>query len=481
MSNSNSNQRLVDRRSFLATFALGAAAAPLVSLGRHALEATGAPQAASLCYSSKRVLSQNDLTYLGAMRVPATGPDMSLAYGGMTGRKVGGQVRLLMPGNLVTGTGNAIHEFADTGVYNHVWTQAPRMQLVRTWGDVYGSARTTWDVRTGAVRFVTRLYPGSVYWSEAQQLLYWTYYDTYNTTGEEDWCLGASRLNADGSSNAYGPWRPAGNSGKKGPWRCIRIGESPAGEFLCGGITAMSGNHSVPWGPDLWAGQFPTPSTPAGFGAPDVPVQKHLTYPGMLGRIAPDGSFTGQVTSARRPGDYFFEPVFGNGGVPTEIDPRRNGGVGTWTQLDYVGGFNWIDLPDVHGVVFGGRLASGHVWYRNAGQGNDLCTHGVAAPIQVTGPVSTDGYPFLQIYDPADLHAVRAGQKTDYTVNPASLINAEAAFGLKSSAITSLGTAKVLNGMYLDPSTRKLYVCAPEADDALQGYYTPLVHVFQIA
>jgi hypothetical protein len=476
MDNPNSKDpRIFDRRRFLTTFALGATAAPLLSLGRSVLADAAAAQSPSLCYSNKRLLTGNDIQYLGAMRFPA-GANVDFSYGSMTGRNVNGQVRLLMLGSITKG--DPLYEFADTGVYNVNPAQAPRASLVRSWGDIYGNLRRTW-YPTGVEKLNFPRYMGSLQWVESRQLLYWTYYDTYNTTGDEDWCLGATRLDPSGPV-AFGPWRPAGNSGKKGPWKCVRISEHPVtGELLCGSIV-MSGNHSSPWGPNLWAGQWPTETTPAGFGAPDIQVQKYLTYPAMIGSVNIDGSWNGTVKSARRPGDYFFEPING-GGILTEIDPRKNGGIGSWTQMDTLGGAKWIDLPDVHGVLFMGKLGAGHVWYRNAGVGNDLCTHGVASPVQITGPVSTDAYPFAMIYDPADLNAVRTGAKTDYTVNATQTINLQSAYGIQTSRITHIGSAKFVGDSYFDPTTRKLYVCAPEADDTTAGIFTPLVHVFKIA
>ena len=476
MSNPKSKELIsADRRRFLTTFALGAAAAPILSLGRSVLAGAGDSQAASLCYSNKRVLTSADIQYLGAMRMPAAGAYLDFSYGSMTGRNVNGQVRLFLLG--ANNKADPLYEIADTGSYNVNPAQAPRATLVKTWGDIYGNARRTWS-STGTEKVGYPRYMGSLQWVESKQLLYWTYFDSYNTTGDEDWCLGATRLDPSGPV-AFGPWRPAGSSGKKGAWKCVRISEHPVtGELLCGGIV-MAGNISSPWGPNLWGGQWPSENTPAGFGAPDLPIQKYLTYPSMVGAVNRDGTWAGTLKSARRPGDYFFEPINGNG-ILTEIDPRKNGGVGSWTSVDALGGAKWIDLPNAHGVLFLGKLGAGHVWYRNPGVGNDLCTHGVASPIMVTGPVCTDAYPFAMIYDPADLTAVRTGTKTDYTVDPVQTINLQSTYGIQTSWITHVGSARFVGDSYFDPTTRKLYVCAPEADDSIPGVFYPLVHVFQI-
>ncbi len=427
----------------------------------------------------KRLLRDTDIQYLGAFRFPSSGTDLSFSYGSMTARKVNGQVRILILGPI--GNGDPLYEFADPGTYSKVISQAPKATLIKNWGNIYGQARKTWYT-TGVEKVNYPRYMGSLHWNESKQLLYWTYYDTYNTTGDEDWSLGATQLPASGSAVAFGPWRVAGptGSGKKGVWKCVRISEHPTtGELLCGSII-MSGNHSAPWGPNIWVGPWPTEITPAGFGAPDIPIQKYLTYPGMIGRINRDGSWTGNISSARRPGDYIFEPL--TSGVLTEIDPLKNNGVGSWTQVDILGGNKWIDLPDRYGMMFMGKLGSGHVWYRNAGVGNDLCTHGVASPVNITGPVSTDAYPFTMIFDPADLEAVKAGTKADYTVDAKQTINLQAAHGIQTSTIDHIGSAKFVGDSYFDPATRKLYVCAPEADKPITSanYFIPLVHVFQI-
>jgi hypothetical protein len=474
MANPNEKQFL-DRRRFLTTFALGAATAPLFSLSKSVLAGDDADQSASLCYSNKRVLRDTDIQYLGAMRTPSGGGvRMDFSYGQMTGRRVNGNVQLIMSGNVVMN--DPVYEFGDTGSYHVDPAQAPRMPLIRTWGDIYGKARTTWN-SSGTEIAVYARYPAGLHWNESRQLLYWTYHSTYNVTGEEDWCLGASRLDPSGPT-ASGPWRPSGD-GKKGPWRCLLIGEHPSGEMLCGS-KLQSGQAKSPWGPDMWVGAYPSPTTPAGFGAPDLPIKKYLTYYPMLGKIGTDGAPLGPVVACRRPGDYFWEPI--PGGNRTQIDPTKNGGVGSWTELDRLGDMAWIDLPDVHGVLYTGTLAAAHVWYSNSGTGNLLCTHGVPPPagLQITGPVSTDAYPVLIIYDPADLEAVRAGSKVDHSVNPSQVVNAQTVYGLKTARISGVGSAKSIVGTYFDATSRKLYVAAPEADETIAGVYNPLVHVFRI-
>jgi hypothetical protein len=423
----------------------------------------------------QRVLRSTDLVYLGAYRCPAQGVYMDFSYGPMTGRVVAGATRLIMSGNITRN--DPVYEFSLPAQPPHPSpSQAPRMTLFQDWGDVYHGKRVTWDTQ-GTQQPVQAMYPGGMHWSEAKQLLYWTYWNSYNTSGFDDWSLGASVLTVGGASTAYGPWRVAGG-GKKGPWHCTKVAESPTGAMLTG-ATLAAGNANSTWGPELWDGTLPTAATPSGFGNPDLPLTKNLTYYPMFGAVNADGTYNGPLKSCRRPGDYFFEPFTSNY-TQTEIDPTKNGGVGSWTSLDSWADMTWINLPDKVGVLYTGKIASGHVWYSNVGVGHLNCFHGFPPPLQITGPVSTDAYPAMWIYDPADLAAVRAGSLTDYLVSPTEVVNVQAQYGCVTAPINFIGSAKLVGGQFFEPQSRRLYVCSPEADATIPGIYFPLVHVFQV-
>lgn len=418
----------------------------------------------------KRVLTGADFVYLGGFRLRDV--DMTFHFGNMTGRKVNGSVHLFFTGNVTQNS--PLYEFAaPTSGFHATPAQSSQATWVRDWGTgIFGNARTSWapdgsvqNTREGAWR------DGGLHFNESTGLLYWTFFDAYNTSGYPNWCLGATRL-SDGQ--AFGPWRPAGGTPvMKGPWRCLYLSAHPSGAMLCGS-TIQSGAIGSPWGPDLWAGAFPTVNTPSGLPAPDIPIEKFLTYYPMYGRVLSNGTWTGPLNACRRTGDYFFEPFAASTGF-SQIDPAQNGGVGTWTELDGTHSVQWIDLPDAHGVVFVVKQASGHVWYAN--NETQVCTHGVTAPILNTGPVSTDAYPAFFVYDPAHLDAIKAGSTVDYTVLPTSVVKPT----VETAAIDVTGAAKTLGGSYFDPDTRKLYVCAPQADRTVGGIANPFIHVWQIA
>src|SRR6185503_11238074 len=468
----SADDKRVNRRRFMTSVAVGAGLAPLAAaLGSKATASVG--QAVNdLCYGTVAPITPSDMRYLGALRVPDSGCRLDYSRGPLTGRRVGNELRLFTTGHVLQGA--PVAELAVDVAPSMNQLSAPRLRLVRNWGDVTGGKRLSWDA-TGAPRAQNLFEPAAIHWSERNQMLYWTYYDIYNVLHHPDFSLGGSRLNSDGTSTAYGPWRTFA-SGKYGPWRTINLAENPVdGSMLCGS-KIQSGNSISPWGPDMWRGQYPTASTPSGLGSPDIQLSKYLTY--YFQYVDNAGNFTTPIHSCRRPGTYIFEPT--PVGEKTEIDPTKNNGVGSWTSMDQVNGMTWIEKGNKRGVLFTGRMVDGHVWYSNAGVGTLTCTHGIVAPQGTTGPNATGAHPFIAIYDADDLEAVAAGRLTDYTVQP-TLIDAGQQFGCITAPVSREGSLGTFGGSYFDPVDSKLYVTALEADATLgQSYQLPLIHVWDI-
>jgi hypothetical protein len=240
----------------------------------------------------------------------------------------------------------------------------------------------------------------------------------------------------------------------------------------------MSGNVHSSWGPELTAGSpFPTPSTPGGFGNPDLVIpQKYVRYGYAGGAFAPNGAPTGApIPSLSRPGNYVWHDLAqspGGAGVVVEVNPALNGGVGTWTDMDYVNGCTFIDLPEKHGVLFQGSLATGHVWYGYV----DNCGHGFGnACGGGTGPNASSFEPRWWIYNPEDCLRVATGHLAS-NLNPAFQFDPSA-----SIHALQLGCKKGSGGMYFDRETRRLYCAAVSADMSIPGLELPLMHVFQVS
>jgi hypothetical protein len=279
-----------------------------------------------------------------------------------------------------------------------------------------------------------------------------------------------------------------------------------------------------PWGPQLYGGNaWPTTTTPAGFGAPDINQPKRFIDHYSMVNADPrsprysgnyftrDGATVGEIMSWRYPAalhrPYLFETVtpgsaaagrgepIGNAlDQPAAYgDPAKNGGRNTWQTSNGVGAPVWIDLPDVCGVVFPGSLVgsavtdpnssdAAHAWYMNSGV-NAVCAHGITVPNvpNIAGPVATKRFPVFIIYDPDVLEA-NVG-KVGYQVEPFSTIDLESTYGVVTGRKSTL-TFGSLGGMYFHAPSRKLYVYAPQADHSREpgnpNVMEGLVHVFHV-
>ena len=492
------------RKRFLALVAVGAIAPLAMFAGGHA-----APTASALtCATARSVIGQSDITYLGAIRMPQSGVDTTYAYGGLTGRIVNGRVHFFIFGNNTSTPRDAVYEIEDPGGgYNTDYTQAPYATLVTNWGDIYHGKRTSWDASGNPIN-IQYVIPVGIYWNDNTQLLYWTYTDTYNVAHRPDWDLGATALGdpTAATSTAYGPWRPkvqdADGNTYYGPWRCAYLFSNPFdGSMMCGS-GPQSGNAGSPWGPDAYSGSpWPTTTTPAGYGSPDLSLPNRFLEYYFMGNanssnyIDPNGVVHGHLRSFRRTNELPVWEQYSAGTVPLRANPALNGGVGSWSEMDGAGGGAWLELTNKRGVLFPSFLVgspvqntsdcanAAHEWYSNAGVNppNGACTHGCAPPVGVTGPVTTAGFPALIIMDPDQLLAVRNGTIPDYSPNARAVIDLAQAYNIRTATLSTIGAGKTIRGLYFDPVRKYIFVLAPMADDT-RGPYAPsaLIHVFAI-
>jgi hypothetical protein len=489
------------RRRFLGLVILGAVAAPFVATSGSSV--TPAATSNLQCATSRPVISQSDITYLGALRLPSS-IDTSFSYGGMTGRVVNGRTRFFVYGNNLAG--DPVFEVEDPGSgYNPDYTQAPRANLITSWGDIYHGKRVTWDASGNVVTLTSQLLPDSLYWNENTQLLYWTYFDSYNVTGRPDWALGATHLDDPGSaaSTAYGPWRAlatdADGGQHYGAWRCRYLFANPLDSTMMCGSTISAGNAGSPWGPDAYGGmQWPTQSTPGGRTAPDLSLPSRYLEYYFMGNVN-SGNFVdtngvvhGNLRSFRRRTE---QPLWEAGPYPLRANQALNGGVSSWTEMDTVSGGIWLELTNKRAVMFNGMLVgstnqntgdctnAAHEWYSSAGANPPIgaCSHGCAPPYNITGPVTTAAFPALIIYDPDQLVAVKNGTVPDYSVEPAAVIDLEQAYHIRTPNIGNVGEAKSVRGFYFDPVRKLLFMLSPMSDDSVSPYQVnSLIHVFQI-
>ncbi len=439
--------------------------------------------------ATKTILTQNDITYVGTMRMP-TSIDTGWSDPIITGRMVNGQVRLFVYGR------GGVFELADTGVYDKNYLTAPRMNLVTKWGDVYNGKAISF-LANGSQATFDLARKGSLFWNEKEQKLYWTFYDNYNVTGRPDWNLGFSTLDnpSTGAFTSYGPFRTKATDStgvKYGAWRCIFLWQNPLDDSMMCGSTIQSGIAGSVMGPSMFGGlAWPTTSTPSGFGAPDLNLPDRYLMYYYMNYINNAGSVgSNPIRSARRSFKPYIFETFPNSQGSTEVNPALYGGVGSWTQRDVWKGGTWLELNSKRGVLFATSLAgstiqnpndcnAGHVWYSNVGGGTLQCSHGCMEQGGSTGPTVTAYFPAIQIYNPDDLTAVKNGTKVDYTPDPVATIDLRdlgAKFTVPGNSTDAIG------GFYFDPVRNYLFVAAPGADDKPTFGFPPwtLIHVFHV-
>jgi hypothetical protein len=465
--------------------------------------------AATATPPSPSLITAADISYEGCFRLPKDVAASTLyAYGGLTGRRVNGELRFLITGSEAE-LDAPIMEVVDPGKYHKNYRAAPQADFTQQWDKKHRDKRGTWRGPLPSDRAMEPFLPFArmqainrgMYWHEPTRLLYLTYADTYNVAGFPDWGLIGIRLNDDQTTETFGPWRVKATDSRGtwyGPHRSMFLGAHPQSGKLITGTSFSSGNANFPWGPDLYGDlEWPTPATPSGVRAPDLVLGKrYLEYYYMGGLIdAASGQAKGPVRSFRRrvdPPIYEYFPATPDhpGDMATNVNPARYGGVGSWGEMDYVGGLVWIETPTKRGVLFCGNVAgspiqdpkdsrASHCWYTNVFK--PKCSHGFPTPLSVTGPVSTAEFPFLCGYDPAILDLVAKGEKTDYEVEPAWFLNLTTAFNIQTAGETVYGGQRNLLGFHWDAERNLLFALAHRADDfTLEGLHVALVHAFRI-
>jgi hypothetical protein len=449
----------ITRRDFLGGLAATMGAAPLVG-SEQAVPArpdAGAPAA-------KTVLTQHDFKYAGLFTLPFTGTGVRLGFsnGALAARRVGGELHFFVCG--AKPGGDPVCEVAYAGQGRDVKT-APRARLVRAWGDIYGSKRLI--TSTGGI--VTR----GLCWANGQ--LYWTYGDEYNVAGLHDPSIGSTALNADGSMQAYGPWRTEEHSQKTRGYM-LQIPDwfrqYTGGRAIGVGAPITSGNASSPWGAMLDAVSLPESGVRA-----DRPGDTHRS-------IDCQRLIYHDIThKQRRDTNYKFC------GWKTQYDCSKGSFVSPGTPefngIDMMGAAAWIDLPGKHGVVFLGQLSTAIAGYDYAGDtvphywyGPNKCCHGQSgAPVSVsTGDATGSSVPYFWIYDPADLARAAQHKVDPWGFEPAALFAAHTVSPIASRA----GALYLFGGAYFDAESRSLFVSEIFAD-SLAPEPQPVIHVFTIA
>jgi len=399
--------------------------------------------------SSAATLTSSRLQYLGAIKVPLKVDDN--AYGALALRTYpDGTKTFFIVGKTTAGT--HAFEFTNPAPGRNL-AVAPRATLVRAWGDIYKGHRTWPKFGTGDLE------TEGLFWLGGNTLL-WVYGHNYDVSPGPKPVVGITKFNPDGSISAFGPWKAdidahrLRNYGVAVPASFAQAYTGGRGLALGAGIE--SGASSASFGPSLFAVDTPNESLPTSHLLttkalafyPEEPYQQRLHRDAQYHVLNERGVALSQAT-------YQFAPA--------------RAGVGYWGSADYIRASTWVDLPDVQGVMFFGRLGYDNMWY-----GNSPLPTGVQDPCHCTKGQHASRYAARWFfYAPADLAKVASGQIASWQVTPTEAVDPTLLFNVQ------LNCDKMVSGAAFDPETRTVYVCAPQADNA-KGARLPVIHAFAI-
>jgi len=272
--------------------------------------------------------------------------------------------------------------------------------------------------------------------------------------------VGITKFNPNGSISAYGPWKAdidahhLRNYGVAVPSWFAKSYTGGRGLALGAGIE--SGASKASFGPGLFAVDTPNEAFPTSHLLttraltfyPEEPHQQRLHRDAQYRVLNQNGVMLSQAT------DQFAPP---------------RGGVGFWGSADYIRASTWIDLPDVQGVLFLGRLGYDNMWY-----GNTPLPTGIQDPCHCTKGQHASRYAARWfIYAPADLAKVASGQAASWQISPTEVFDPTLLFNVQ------LNCDKLVTGAAFDPETRTVYICAPAVDNARTGRL-PVIHAFAV-
>lgn len=387
------------------------------------------PPAVAEQTGERRVLRPEDFQFVGAFKLPqkACGQSTGYAAGCLALRIVDKQPRLFSDSHV--STGGAVYEVEVPAPAKD--EPYPTASIVREWGDIYQGHKQKangesypldGEVPTTGLR-----------WDEAEQKLWWTYGQKYNTENQDAPTFGATRFNGE-TLVAEGPWR-------------LSIAQS----------WQRGGTLEIPaWFADKYAKGY---RLGVGFGG-YYSIFEGGSYGPTLSAVSKpvEGKSPGFVTLLAYPikhecvRDANYHHVAKNWMGKDPVGER-----GTWNATDEIGGeicsagAIWIDAPDKHGLLFFASLGTGRLAYEDGG-------------VQAAGREDA-----LFIYDPADL-AKAAQKKADpWSATPKFYPWKNPAPGM---------TGRVA-GVSYDAGSRKLYVVFINAYvDGEEAY--PLVVVYRL-
>lgn len=419
-------------------------------------------------FQGKATLLPSDLVFDGLFTLPDyVGLDFSAAI--FAAHRVNGELRFVMTGSEAQDAGGKLIEFtvpSSLASSTADLLNAPKAAFTRSWLNGFGARRLTAGagVQVMGLRF-------------KDDVLYCTYGDHYNVAGHHEPSICASRLNADGTVDTFGPWRTAdisqrtrGYMVKLPEWFKPFVGDKAYGI----GAPNTSGDAGSPHGTYLAVLDLPSIDTP-----PDV-LQDALDTPHISVATRP---ILAHDINHKMKRDTNWRSV----GWTILYDynaPLWNApGNDEETQVDTTHSAEWIDTPTKSGLIFLGQQAKSvpgfpyengstvvDVWYGiNPGPYGQRSR---GASIS-TGPASGSEAPIYWMYGPESL------VNTDpYAVTPV----AEGLFNLIApSAVPQVITTYYQFGaQFWDNESQRWFVSMALADGTARYDPKPIMLQFSV-
>jgi hypothetical protein len=377
----------------------------------------------------KKLLTPDDFRFVGAFLLPqsACGSNTSYASGCLAIRTVNQERHLFSDTHVETG-GKVYEALVPPP---SLAAPYPTARLLREWGDIYQGRKQ--KANGESYDLGGHVPTTGLRWDDAEQGLWWTYGERYNTENQDAPTLGFTHIEGT-TATPKGPWRIAApQSWQRGGTLQLPTWFADAHTRGHRFAIGFGGYYSIfeggSYGPALSVTPLPEERKP-------LPHVTLLAYP------APH-------LCEREPN---YEHASG-GWMGT--NPVR--GRGTWNATDeiggeaYAGGGVWIDAGDRHALVFCVSLGTGRIAYEDGG-------------VQAEGRIDS-----VYLYDPADLALVAARKKPSWSPVPQR-------YPLKNPAPGLAGRAA---GLAYDEEARRLYVVFVHAYSEGEESF-PAVVVYQL-
>lgn len=398
--------------------------------------------------TARRVPVPSDWTYLGRMLGPTNLTDGGNAQGPMALRKKPNGTKSLMI------LGHAGQDIWEMSIPGFSLTNPQRAQLIQAWGlSLYSTNRTSSDPgKTSS---------NGLYFDIPTQRLFITYglnYDVGGGAGGDVPVLLFAQFDpvTGAYTGTYGPFLvDVGHSRVRSgllaipSWFQPFVGGRTIGIF--GGL--YSGSSAASWGPDLFALDMPTPSTPA---LTKLTTKTMLFYP----NLDATGSFTRRYVRSNDiiPTDALTGlplPPPGRIAFPTAINGRQ-----PWTETDGVYAACWPDTKVISAPIFGWSKAIGKGWY-----GQPTIPNGTGGTITAAcvGPAgkgdNASGFQNqILAFDPNVLKQVVQGTIPSWQPSAAQQFDAAAQFGI------TLNCKGLYVGFAFDSDTNRVIGCLNSID-----------------